>query len=219
MYIKVYYWANIHRKDANEYYNSMNDDKDSHIPLPLIMFNCTALLHPLLEWQKNKGVHPKASKSKLKADRPDGSNYFNCTNDGGRIIYCPAAKGRKLLTSPRVADTYTFMMNTWNTLPETYQLRVYNTTLATVQGQIKQAVNPTPAVVMRVEVARVNNAILLDYLTSKVALVETEIGSTGSNILIHINRVDDERQFGMPGGSGDFADQGERSDAISTASR
>jgi len=53
------------------------------IPSPLIMFTCTALRHALLEWQKNKGVHPKASKSKLKADRPDRSEYFNHKNDGG----------------------------------------------------------------------------------------------------------------------------------------
>ena len=98
----------------------MIDDKDGHIPSPLIMFTCTALRHALLEWQKNKGVHPKASKSKLKADRPDLSNYFNYKNDGGKIASCCAAMCRKLLTSPGVVDTYTFLMNTWNTLPESY---------------------------------------------------------------------------------------------------
>jgi hypothetical protein len=46
----------------------MIDDKDGHIPSPLIMFTCTALSHDLLASQKNIGVHPKASKSKLKAD-------------------------------------------------------------------------------------------------------------------------------------------------------
>jgi hypothetical protein len=40
----------------------MLDDKDGHIPFLLIMFTCTALRHALLEWQKNKGIHPKASK-------------------------------------------------------------------------------------------------------------------------------------------------------------
>jgi hypothetical protein len=49
----------------------MIDDKDGDIPSPLIMFTCTAFRHALLEWQKNQGVHKKASKSKLKADRPD----------------------------------------------------------------------------------------------------------------------------------------------------
>jgi hypothetical protein len=82
------------------------------------------LRHALLEWQKNKGVHPKASKSKQKADRADRSNYFNHKNDSGQIAYCCAVMGRKLLTSPGVADTYTFLMNTWNTLPDRYQLSV-----------------------------------------------------------------------------------------------
>jgi hypothetical protein len=81
------------------------------------MFSGTALRHALLEWQKNKGVHPKASKSNLKADRPDRSNYFNYTNDGGGNASCCAAMGPKLLTTPGVADTFTFLMNTWNTLP------------------------------------------------------------------------------------------------------
>jgi len=86
----------------------------------------------------NKGVHPKDSKSKLEADRPDRLNYFNCKNDGGENISCCAATGRKLLTSPGIADTYAFLMNTWNTLLESYQQRVYNNTLATVKRQIQQ---------------------------------------------------------------------------------
>jgi len=67
--------------------------------------------------------------------------------------------GRKLLTSPGVADTYTFLMNTWNTLPESYQQRVYKNTLATIKHQIQQAENPMPAEVISVEAARVDNAI------------------------------------------------------------
>jgi hypothetical protein len=156
----------------------MLDDKDGHIPSPLIMFSCTVLRHPLLEWQKNKCVDTKSSKSKLKADRPDHSNYYHCGNDGGKILSCCAVTGRKLLTSSGVADRYTFMMNTWNTVPESYQQRVYNNTLATVKRQIQQAENPTPAVVISVEAARVDNAILLDYLTSEVALEHPEIGRT-----------------------------------------
>ena len=186
------------------------------------MFTCTALRHALLEWQKNKGLHPKASKSMLKADRPDRSNYFNCKNDGGKIVSCCAVTGRKLLTSPGVADTYTFLMNTWNTLPESYQLRVYNTSLATVKGQIQQAENPTPAAVISVEAARVNNAMLLDYLTSEVALEEPEIRSTDQNIPIDSNCMDDELHFVMPGDWGDYEDEGDNSDkcdAIPTASR
>jgi hypothetical protein len=101
------------------------------------MFTCTALRHALLEWQKNNGVHPKASKSKLKADRPDPSNYFNYNIEGGTIASCCTVMGHKLLTSPGVADRYTFLMNTWHTLPESYQQRVYKNTLATFKRQIQ----------------------------------------------------------------------------------
>jgi hypothetical protein len=219
IYIKVYYRANNRGKYADGFYNSMIDDKDGHIPSPLIMFTCTRLGHALLEWQKNKGVHPKASKSKLKADRPDRSNYFNCKIDGGKIVSCCAVTGRKLLTSPGVADTYTFFMNTWNTLLESYQQRVYNNTLATVKRQIQQAENPTPAVVISVEAVRIDNAILLDYSTTEVAIEDPEIGCTEPNFLIDNNCTDDELHFGMPGGSGDFDDEGDESDAIPTASR
>jgi hypothetical protein len=164
--IKFYHRANNRGKYADGFSHSMIDDKDGHIPSPLIMFTCTALRHALLEWQLDKCVHPKASKSKLKADRPDRSNYFNCKNDGGKIISCCSETGRKLLTSPGVADTYTFLMNTSNTLPESYHPRVYNNTLATAKRQIQQVENPTAAVVISTEAAHVDNAILLDYLTS-----------------------------------------------------
>jgi len=83
IYIKFYHQANNHGKYADGLYNSMIDDKDGHIPSPLIMFTSTALCHALLEWQKNKGVHPKASKLKLKADRPDLSKNFNYKDDCG----------------------------------------------------------------------------------------------------------------------------------------
>jgi hypothetical protein len=66
-------------------------------------------------------------------------------------------------------------MNTWNTPPESYQQRVYNNTLATVKRQIQRVENPMPAVVISVEAARVDNAILRDYLTSEVALEEPDI--------------------------------------------
>jgi len=56
-------------------------------------------------------------------------------------------------------------MNTWNTLSESYQQRVYNDTLATVKRRIQQEENPTPAVVISVEAAPDDDAILLDYLT------------------------------------------------------
>jgi hypothetical protein len=88
IYITFYHRANNRGKYADGFYNSMINDKDGHIPSPLIMFTCTALRHALLEWQKNKGVYPKASKSELKADRPDRLNYFNHKNDGGKIASC-----------------------------------------------------------------------------------------------------------------------------------
>jgi len=156
----------------------MFDDKDGEISSPLIMFTCTTLHNALLEWEKNKGVHLKASRSKLKADRPDRSNYFNYKNYGGYITSCCAATVRKLSTLAGIADTYTFLMNTWNTLPKTYQQRVYKNTFATVKYQIRQAENPMPAVVISVKAARVDDAIRHPNLTSEVALVEPEIAST-----------------------------------------
>jgi hypothetical protein len=77
-------------------------------------------------------------------------------------------------------------------------------------------------VVISVEPARVDNAILLSYLASEVALEEPEIGSTDPNIPIDNNCMDDELHFGMPGGSGDYKDEGDESDdrnAIPTASQ
>ena len=74
--------------------------------------------------------------------------------------------------------TYTFLINTWNTLLESYQHKVDNNTLATIKRQIQQAENPMPAEVISKEAAHVDNAIRLDYLTSEVALEEPEIEST-----------------------------------------
>jgi len=222
IYIKFYHCTNNRGKYADGFYYSVINDKDGHIPSPLTMFPCTALRHALLEWQKNKGDHPKASTSKLKADSPYRSNYFNHKTDGGNNASCCAATGPKLLPSPGVADTHTFLMNTWNTLPENYQERVYNNTLATVKHQIQQAENSIPAVVISTEAASVVNAILVDYLTSEVALEEPEIRSTDQNIAIDNNCMDDEQHFRMPGGSGYYEHTGDESndqDAICTASR
>jgi len=211
--------VNHRSKYADGFYNSMIDDKDGHIPSPLIMCTCTALRRALLEWQKNKGVHLKASKSKLKADRPDRSNYYNCHNDGRKIASCCAVTGRKLLTLPGIADTYTSLLDTWNPLPESYQQRVYNNTVATVKRQIQQADNPTSAVVISAEAAHVDNDILLDYLTSEVALEKPEIKSTDSDIPIDNNCMDDELHFEIPAGRRDIEDEVDKSDAIPTASR
>jgi len=61
-------------------------------------------------------------------------------------------------------------MNTWNTLPKSYQQRVYKIHLAMVKHQIEQAENPIPAVVISMKTAHNDNPILLQYLTSEVVL-------------------------------------------------
>jgi len=79
-----------------------------------------------------------------------------------------------------------------------------------------------PAMVISMGAARVENAILLDYLISEVALEETKIESTDPNIPIDNNCMDDELHFRMPGGSRDNEDEGDESDlrnAIPTRSR
>jgi hypothetical protein len=103
-------------------------------------------------------------------------------------------------------------MTTWNTLPESYQQRLYKNTLATVKRRIHQAENPTPAVVISTEAARVDNTGLLDNLTSEVDLEEPEIGSTDPNIPIDNNCMDDRVHFGMPGGCEDYDDEGDEID-------
>jgi hypothetical protein len=134
----------------------------------------------------------------------------------------PAATGPKLVTWSGVADTYTFLMNTWNTLPETIQPRVYNNTLATVKRQIRQVENSKPTEVISTDAASVDNGILHDYWTSEEALEESEIGSTDPNIPINNKCTKDEMHFAMTGRSGDSKDEGEESDehnAIRTPSR
>jgi len=113
-------------------------------------------------------------------------------------------------------------MNTWNTLPESYQRRVYKHTLATVKSRMEQVENPTPAVVISMEVVHVDNAVLPDYLTLEVALEEPQIGSPDTNILIENNCKDDKLHSGKAGGSGDYQDEGDESDEhnpIPTASQ
>ena len=99
---------------------------------------------------------------------------------------------------------------------------MYKTTLATVKRQIQQPDNPTPAVVICVEAARLDSTILLDYLTSEMALEEPEIRSTNPNNPIDNNCTDDELHFRMPGDSGDYVVEGDESDerdTIPTASQ
>ena len=129
--------------------------------------------------------------------------------------------GPKLLTSPGDADMHAFLMNPWNALPESYEQRVYKNTLATVNCRIQQAQNPMPAVVICTEPVPVHNAILLDYLTSKVALEKPDIGNTDPTIPMDNNYTADELHFVMPGGSGDSeveGDEVDERDEIPTAS-
>jgi len=204
MYIKLYHRAKNRGKYTDGIYNSMIDAKDGHIPSPLIMFTSTVLRHALWELQKYIAVPPKASKSTLKADRPHHSNYLNNKKDGGKNASWCAATGRKWLTLPGVADMFTFLMNTWNTLRECYEQRVYKNTLATIRRQIQQPVNPMPAEVISTEAARVSRAIPIDCLRSEVVLEEPVIGSTDPNILIDNKCMDDELHCRSPGGGKNY---------------
>jgi hypothetical protein len=222
IHIKFYHRANKRGKYADGSYNSMIDNKDGHIPSPLIMFTCIALRHALTQLQTNKGVHLKDSKSLPNVDRPDRLNFFNYMNGSGRNACCCAATGRKLLTSPDVGDTYTFLKNTWNTLPESYQRSVHNITLSTVKHQIQQVENTKIPMVISVEAARVDNAILLEYLTSEVAVEEPVIRGTDRNIPMDNICTDDELPLGISGGNRNYendCDESDVGDAIPTASR
>jgi len=112
-------------------------------------------------------------------------------------------------------------MNNCNTLPESYHQTVYQNTLGTVKSRIRQAENRTPVVAVSVEAVGVDNAVLLDYFTSKVALEEPEIGSADLNIPIVNDCTDDALHLRMPAGSEDYDKEGYESDergAIPTAS-
>ena len=99
---------------------------------------------------------------------------------------------------------------------------MYKNSPATFKRQIQQAENPTPATVISTEAERVDNAILLDYLTSEVALEEPEIGSTYPNIPIDNDCTNDELHSGMPVDCEDYdyeGDEIDQSNTIPTASR
>jgi hypothetical protein len=183
--------VNNRSKYADGFNISMIDEKNSHITSSLFMFTCTGLCHSFLEWQKNKGVHPKASKSQLKVCNPERSDYYNYMNNGGKIATCCTVTGHPLLISPGIADMYTFLKNTWNTLPEHFQHRVDQNTLSTVNHQIQQVENPMPAVVISVEAGSVDNPVVLGYLTSEVVIEEPEFECTDPNIPIDNNCMDD----------------------------
>jgi hypothetical protein len=74
-------------------------------------------------------------------------------------------------------------------------------------------------VLINVEAARVDNTILHKYLTSTVVLEAREIGNADSNIPTDLTHTDDQLNVGMPGGSRDFKDEGDESNAVPTASR
>jgi hypothetical protein len=174
-----------------------------------------------MEWAKNQGVHPKASKSELKADRPDRSKYFNYTNDRDQTEFCCTALGGKSLTSLGVADMYTFLMNTQISILGIYQQLVYKHTVPTVKYQIQTRENPTPAEVISMDAARVDNAILLDNLTTEVGHEEPEIRCTVPYSQMDTNCTHDRLHFGMPGSCNDYDDEGnviDESNAIPTAS-
>jgi len=113
-------------------------------------------------------------------------------------------------------------MNMWNTLQECYQQSLYQTTLCTVKCQIQHAENPIPAAEITVEAARVDNAILIDNLSSEAALEQPEIRYTNPLIQIHNNWMDDKLHFGMAGDIGDSINEGDESnecDVIPTGSQ
>jgi hypothetical protein len=124
LYFKFDYRVNNRGKYADGLYNSNIDNKDNHMPSPLIMFASTTLGYALLEWQKKKGVHLKTSTANLEVDRPDCSNYFNYNNNSGQNESC-CPTSHCMLTLPGVADMYTLLLNSWNTLPESHQQSVY----------------------------------------------------------------------------------------------
>jgi hypothetical protein len=67
------------------------------------------------------------------------------------------------------------------------------------------------AVVISVEAAGIHNAILLEHLSSEVALEEPEIRRSDPMIPKDCNCMDDDQHFGMPGGSRDYDDKGDES--------
>jgi len=94
-------------------------------------------------------------------------------------------------------------MNHWNTLPESYQQRMYKNTVAAVNRPIQQAENPTPDIFISVDVACVDTANLFDSWTFKVELGKPEIPYGDPYILIDNNCMDEKLHFLMTGGSRD----------------
>jgi hypothetical protein len=130
--------------------------------------------------------------------------------------------GHTWLTYPAFEDTYRFLENSWYALLESYQQRLNSNSLATVERMSQHADNPALPMVISLQVACVNNAILLDNLTSQMAIEETEIRRSNRNIPIDYHYANAELHFRMLGDSED--DQADRNDsdkrdAIPTASQ
>ena len=148
----------------------------------------------------------------MKGHKPDRSNYFNYKHDHGKNPSCRAATCYMLLSSLGIADTYTFLINTLNKLPESYQQLVYKNPLATVKCKIQHEEDATPPEVMMMEAAHVAKPICLAYMTSNVALEEPEIRGTDPSIPRDDYFMDDELHLGMPGGCEEYADEGGKID-------
>jgi len=180
IFIKYFHQATNCSQYADQFYHFMIDTNKSHIPLPLIMFTCAVLHHAFQEWQQNSDVPPKASKSKLKADTADYSTCINCHINGGMTASCSARTDGRLLTSPAIADTDTFWMNSCNTPLEHYQQRVYVNIPAIRSYKIQQVENPIPAR-NSTEAASVDNITLFYNVGSKVLKYEHAFRSTDPN--------------------------------------
>jgi hypothetical protein len=69
-----------------------------------------------------------------------------------------------------------------------------------------------PPEVISMHAAHIDNVILLEYITSKVALEEPEIGSTAPKIQTDNNYMDGKQRFGMPGDHEDYESEGDKID-------
>jgi hypothetical protein len=66
-----------------------------------------------------------------------------------------------------------------------------------------------PAVFIYVKGAFMDNAILLEYLTSNVAVTKPEIGCTHITVMVNSQFRDDKLYIWMAGDSGDFENDGD----------
>lgn len=88
------------------------------------------------------------------------SRLLDQQNDGGKNASCSPGIVVKLLPSSGIAETATFLMNTGNTLLESYQQRLFENTLTTGNSQIQQADNLTLDGVISTDTVHGNDDIL-----------------------------------------------------------